>query len=294
MDRASGSNAPNSLPLLVTGISGYVGWHLAARAGARRRLVGTYLGRMPPGGLEAHRLEVRDAGAVRALVEAVRPRAVIHAAYRQDEPEVNVAGTRHVATACEAVGARCVLVSTDMVFDGQQGWYRETDAPNPLGPYGASKVAAEREVLSRGGIVARTALVFGFDPLDPITDRLVVRPLRRGEPASLFVDELRTPTYAPDLADALLELADLDPADASRAGFHGLLHLSGPQRLSRYELGLKLARAFGLDPSDLRPTRREQSGLARPPDCSLDTSLARRTLRTRIRSVDEALITRER
>ena len=138
-------------------------------------------------------------------------------------------------------------------------------------------------MLARGGVAARTALVFGFDPLDPINARLVVRPLQLGETSSLFVDEFRTPTYAPDLADALLELVDLD--------YEGLLHLSGPQRLSRYGFAVKLATAFGLDPAGLRPTRRAESGLARPPDSSLDTNLARRLLRTRIRSVDEAIAT---
>lgn len=271
----------HSPPLLITGASGYLGWHLVARVGAAWRLVGTYLNRRPSDKLEAHRLEVRDATAVRDLLEAVRPRAVIHTAYRQDEPDVNLDGTRHLAEACERVGARLVLVSTDLVFDGARGRYRETDPPSPLGPYGASKVAAEREVLERGGAAARTSLIFGFDPLDPITHKLVVGPLRRGESSNLFIDEYRCPTYAPDLAAALLELAAGD--------YRGLLHLSGPQRLNRYEYGRKLAAAFTLDPAGLRPTHRADSGLVRPGDCSLDTSLARRVLRTRIRSVDEAL-----
>ena len=267
--------------LLITGVSGYLGRHLASRVGDRWRLVGTYLQRPPPSGVEAHQLEIRDLAAVEDLVRSVRPSVVLHTAYRQDEPDVNVDGTRNLAAAAARVGARLVLVSTDLVFDGARGWYRETDPPSPLGPYGASKLAAERDVLERGGAAARVALIFGFDPLDPITERLIVRPLQRGERPPLFVDEFRSPTYAPDLADALLELAESDYA--------GLLHLCGPQRLSRYDLGVKLAVSLGLDPSGLQPARRADSGLVRPPDCSLDTSLARQVLRTRIRSVDEAI-----
>ena len=273
------SNRP--LLLLVTGASGYLGRHLVARAGSAWRLVGTHLSRPPPPGLESYRLDIRDAAATGTLLDELRPEVVLHTAYRQHEPAVNLEGTRNLAVACEPIGARLVFVSTDLVFDGRRGWYRETDPPSPIEPYGTSKAAAEQEVLRRGGAVARTSLIFGFDPLDPITWRLVVRPLRSGVRSRLFVDEFRCPAYAPDLADALLELAATD--------YRGIVHLGGPQRLSRYEFGLKLAGALGLAPAGLEPARQADSGLVRAPDTSLDTSLAHRLLRARIRSVDEAV-----
>lgn len=270
--------------LLVTGASGYLGGYVVRRAGMRWRLAGTYLNGAPPAGLASYRLELRDAAAVAALLEQLRPSVVLHTAYRQHEPTVNVEGAANLARACARLGARLVLVSTDLVFDGQRGWYRETDPPCPLDAYGASKVAAERETLAIGGAVARTSLIYGFDPLDPRTRQLVVEPLRRGQRSRLFVDEYRCPVHAPDLADALLELAG--------SSFRGVVHLAGPQRLSRYAFGLRLARALGLDPSGLEPVPRAASALARPGDCSLDTSLVRRLLRTRLRAVDEVLASR--
>ena len=304
------------IPLLITGASGYLGSHLVRRAGPAWRPVGTYLTARPPDGLETHRLELRDGAAVEALLDRVRPSVVLHTAYRQQEPSVNLDGTRNLAAACARIGARLVFVSTDLVFDGRRGWYRESDPPSPIEPYGASKAAAEQEVLRRGGTVARTSLIYGFDPLDPHTERLVAGPLRHGQRPSLFVDEFRCPVYAPDLADALLELAAGDPSAASGSGpapsstsagsartpssasagsaqiFEGILHLAGPQRLSRYDYAGKLAIALGLDPAGLAPARIADSGLLRSPDCSLDTALAHRLLSTRLRSIDEVIATR--
>ena len=267
--------------LLIVGASGYLGGRLAARAGPAWRLAGTYLTAAPPAGLDAYPLDVRDAAAVSALLARLRPRAVLHVAYRRDDPAVNVAGTRHVAAACARVGARLVFVSTDLVFDGRRGRYREVDPPSPIEPYGAAKATAEQEVLRRGGVVARTSLIYGFDPPDPTTRRLIAEPLRRGERPRLFVDEFRCPVYADDLADALLELTGND--------YRGVLHVSGPQRLSRYDFGVRLAKVLAVDSSRLEPARQADSGLVRPADCSLDVSLARQVLRTRLRSVDEAI-----
>jgi dTDP-4-dehydrorhamnose reductase len=267
--------------LLVVGASGYLGRYLAARAGDAWNTAGTHLTSAPPAGIVARALDLRHRPAVRDLLLELRPAVVLHAAYRRDDPSVTVAGTDHLTNACATVGARLVFVSTDLVFDGRRGWYRESDPTGPLDAYGASKVEAERIVLAHGGVVARTSLIYGFEPLDDGTRRLVVEPIRRGERPKLFVDEFRCPVFAPDLADALLELAAGD--------FQGLLHLAGPQRLSRYDFGLKLATALGLDAGRIKPSRIVDSGLARPPDCSLHTGLARRILRTHLRSVDEAV-----
>jgi dTDP-4-dehydrorhamnose reductase len=278
---------PSDQPtLLVTGASGYLGQYLLTRADQRWRVVGTYLSAAPTLGIQSHRLEIRDEEAVRGLLERVQPAVVIHTAYRRHEPDVTVDGTRHLARACADLGARLIFISTDLVFDGQRGDYRETDRPNPLDSYGAAKVVAERHVLDRGGAVTRTSLIYGFDPLDPITERLIAAPLRQGQHPRLFVDEFRSPVYAPDLAEALLELA--------AGSYQGLLHLAGPQRSSRFDFGLKLAGYLGLDPSGINPTRSTDSGLVRPADCSLNSSLAARLLGTPLRSVDEVIASRPR
>ncbi len=230
-------------------------------------------------------LDVRDAASVANLVDTLRPSVVIHTAYQMNTPdmdEVIVDGTRHVAQAAAQVGARLVHLSTDVVFDGRRGMYRENDTLSPVHAYGAAKARAEEEVAryAPSAAIVRTSLVYGFDPPDRIT-AWVLDSVRRHTPIALFTDELRCPIYAPDLADALLEMA----ASAAR----GPVHIAGPQALSRYEMGMRLCRAFGLDPTAITGAPAASSGLIRPLNCTLDIGLAQRLLKTRLRGVDEVL-----
>jgi dTDP-4-dehydrorhamnose reductase len=112
--------------------------------------------------------------------------------------------------------------------------------------------------------------------MDPRTRQTIA-----GEMPRLFTDEYRCPIFVDDLADALIELATND--------FIGGLNVVGPQRLSRYEFGLKLARAFRVE-SKFAPALSASSPVPRPRDCTLDISLAQKILRTRLRSVNQVLI----
>src|SRR5205823_1898209 len=162
----------------------------------------------------------------------------------------NLHWSRNALAAAERVGARFLFLSSDMVFDGKRGWYRELDEPRPLIAYGVWKAQLEREVLAAGGVVARTALVWGLDPLSANVAKLVLEPLERGEVPRLFEDEWRTPTEVHDLSDALLQACDVVGPR--------VLHLAGPERLSRVEIGRLLARRFGYDPGRIPPFRRAE------------------------------------
>jgi dTDP-4-dehydrorhamnose reductase len=275
------------VPLLITGGSGYLGSHLARQARDRGHVVATYFSHpshLP--GCAMVPLDVRDGAAVTALLEHLRPQILIHTAFDMSSSAgmqaVIVDGARHVAAAAAAAGTRLVHLSSDMVFDGEHAPYSESDPPDPITPYGRAKVAAERAVaqLCPAGAIVRTSLIYGFNPPDSRT-LWVLDSLRQGQPITLFTDEVRCPVWVEQLAAAVLELA------AGNEG--GIWHLAGPQPLTRYEFGERLARAHGLDPAGITPGLSREGSLVRPRDLFLDVSKAQAHLRSPLWSVDAVL-----
>lgn len=256
--------------LLVTGgRTGYLGRHVV-RAATGHDVVAV-------GSADA---DVRDPGAVSALLERHRPDAVVHTAYVQSDHAVTATGAAHVAAAAAAVGARLVLVSSDVVFGGSPKPYAEDAPTDPVSAYGEAKVEAERAALGSGPdvVVARTSLILG-DGRSKHEE--LFRALAGGAEGSLFEDERRTPVHVGDLAAALVELAGND--------VRGVLHCGGADAMSRLDLGRLVARRDGLDPGALRPGRRADLPDPGPVDVRLDSARAASVLSTRLRGAEEFL-----
>ncbi|HEU4338155.1 MAG TPA: sugar nucleotide-binding protein [Nocardioides sp.] len=256
--------------LLVTGgRTGYLGRHVVVAA-AGHDVVAV-------GSADA---DVRDRAAVHALLERHRPDAVVHTAYVQSDDEVTAAGAAHVADASASVGARLVLVSSDVVFGGRPVPYDESVPPDPVSAYGEAKVAAETAALASGPdvVVARTSLILGDGESK---HEQLFRSLALGADGALFEDERRCPVHVADLAAALVELAGND--------VRGIVHLGGADATSRLELGRLVARRDGLDPASLRAGRRADLPDPGPVDVRLDSTLAAGLLTTRLRGAREFL-----
>ncbi len=189
-------------------------------------------------------LDVRQADAVTARVRAVQPDVVFNAtAYNAvDAAEcdpaaamaVNAVAVRHLAVACLEVGALLVHVSTDYVFDGQgRRPYVEDDPTRPLSVYGVSKRAGELMAIATGGehMIVRTSGVIGLggsrDKGGSFVERVLAR-ARRGEALRIVDDQVFSPTYAPDLAAALLALVE--------RGARGVLHVTNQGECSWHAL----------------------------------------------------------
>ena len=268
--------------LLVTGGSGFLGGRLCAQAARAWEVSYTYRSRpLDPALGSAHALDLRDPEAVARVVHAARPDVVLHAAYsplESDFEAVIVGGTAAVARAAAAARASLLHVSTDMVFDGERAPYDEDAAPRPVFPYGRAKAAAEAEArrLCPGALVARPSLLYSIRPPDPRFARNLAD-LAAGRGVVLFHDEWRCPAEVGDVAAALLAVAARMAAERRPPAAPPLprvLHLPGPERLSRWEFGVAALTALGAPRATLRRGTARELGLVRPRDLALT---ARRT-----------------
>ncbi len=271
--------------LLITGASGQLGSYLLREACARdiptvawsrRPAVTTF-------DCDCQSVDLREVDTVVAAFREARPDLVIHAAAlssigacfenAMEARQTNTTATRLVAELAERGGVRMVYISTDLVFDGEAQWYREDACPAPLSVYGRTKVAAERCVLGHARqLVLRLSLLFGpsINGRESFFDQQL-NALRTAAPCRLFADEWRTPLSLLAAARAVLTAAD--------SGATGLLHLGGPERMSRLEMGTRLANVMGADASRISAINRcdVESPEPRPRDTSLCCDLWKHT-----------------
>jgi dTDP-4-dehydrorhamnose reductase len=255
----STSSSRDELPLrgqrvIVTGAAGQLGRYLIPRvqeAGATLVAFGSR-----PGDAIDLAVDLAERESTLRAMELAAPHVIIHAAACTDVDGIerdpargeagNALATRHVAEAAVATGAYLAAVSTDMVFPGDGGAPYAEDAPTePISAYGESKLAAERAVLASDGAfaVARTAWLYGG--AGKHFPRTVLTVLRDRGRMDVVDDELGSPTFAGDLAVALVQLA------AARGA--GIFHLVNQGRASRFELARETARLAGFDPDAVRP-----------------------------------------
>jgi dTDP-4-dehydrorhamnose reductase len=266
--------------VLITGASGFVGENLAHRFVQECKLSLACGQQRPRAKADATffvDLSVRDDFS-RALGDldvdtVVHTAAMVSPDLCERDPRlavaVNVDGTREVARWAEARGARMIYFSTDLVFDGKKGWYKEEDAPGPLNVYGRTKLEGEEQVARTCSrwVIVRLALSYGTTRGARGDWTLSMRrALEEGRTLRLYTDQFRTPAYVADTAEAVLRLA--------RQGKRGVYHLGGGERVSRYEFGMEFCRLYGLDKERFVPIRMEEANMAAPraPDCSLDTT----------------------
>lgn len=181
---------------------------------------------------------------------------------------INTTGPEVLADVARREGMRIIHLSTDMVFDGEKGWYCETDETGAKSIYGETKRAGELPVLDIGGIVLRLSLLFGPSKSGKANffDQQVSG-LRGGDEVRLFHDEIRTPLSYVDAANAIMGVIEAD-------AMSGLYHVGGSERLTRLEMGIQLAKVLDVSESGIVSVSRESIDAAepRPGDCSLDST----------------------
>src|SRR3989442_7530703 len=281
---------PAASRYLVVGAGGLVGRHVAEalprdRAGRKYRRDAT------PDGVT---VDVRNGEELRRVALEARPEVIVLAAAEAyvelcerdsaSTRRVNVEPARVLAEVARASGALLVVFSSEYVFEGGAGGYAEGDPRKPLNEYGRQKVDLEDIALADGrGLVCRTSGVSGPDPARKNFVCQLVDRLRSGRPFDVPADQSITPTYAPALASAVMELAERDAT--------GVYHVAGPRILGRLEFARLTAYAYAL-PAELLPARRtSELGLLarRPLRCGLSVRKLERTLGHGLMDPAEAL-----
>lgn len=261
--------------LLVTGATGFVGSNLVEVAQDAWSVWGTAGRSAGEGQFPAlQNVDLCDYKKTKAYLKSARPDAIIHLAAHsnpnecQDDPRtdrLNIEAAADLAGLASDSHIPFVFSSTDLVFDGRSAPYDELAAPNPISRYGEQKVAAEEKIAQRydRATICRLPLMFGWAPAGgKCLLRAMMQSLRAGEPLTLFDDEFRTPVDAADAARGLLLALD-NPGE--------LLHLGGPMRISRFELGHLLAMALKIDEPTIIAKSQDEVAMAapRPKDVAL-------------------------
>jgi len=288
------------MQVLITGANGLLGQKLisllASEPDVELHATGRGPCRIPDGNYTYHRVDLTEEGALYGLFEQERPDALIHGAAMtnvdacEENPEEcqlqNVTVVESLIRACENHDTFMTLVSTDFIFDGNDGPYSEDDTPNPLSEYGRSKLDAE-EALQKSNLnwaIARTILVYGVTSDERSNIVLwIKKSLEDKKPLQLITDQWRMPTLAEDLALGCWLM--------TKQQAKGVFNISGKDLLNPYEIALKTAEVFGLDASLITPTDGSKftQPAKRPPKTGFILDKSRKTLGYEPSSFEEGL-----
>ncbi|MDP8206175.1 MAG: SDR family oxidoreductase [Candidatus Electryonea clarkiae] len=285
--------------VLITGISGFIGGHLWAELAQRHDNVWGIFGNSGKLPLRPERqlfADLKSHDHVTRIISGMAPECIVHLAavsrvsVCQKQSllawRINHAATRHLAKLAEEINARFIFISSDQVFDGLKGMYRETDPAFPVNVYGETKKSAEKTLLATvtNAVVARINNCFGPPRFRGSSfSNWILEKEFIGDPVTLFNDQIRSPLDVVTLCNALIELIEHP--------FIGTMHLGGSEPETRVSFGRKLLRHQGRDSSGILEVSAKQhdpDGIM-PADTSFDISLARNVLNTPMVDVEKGL-----
>jgi len=274
--------------LLITGTSGFLGWNICRYIQNNLNLqsdwllVGTYLKHaIEIENCTQIQIDITDDLALKELFESQKPDAVIHAAasskpnYCQEHPKeaykINVEASVQLAKLCKNANIPMIFTSTDLVFDGTQAPYKETDPTSAISAYGKQKVEAEQSILEHypEALICRMPLMFGDAPAHAnLFFSFVIKSLRASDELKLFNDDVRVPISGQVAAEGLLHMLGKTS---------GILHMGGDEQVTRFEFGQKIVENFGIEDAQLTPISMDDVDFAAPPskDVAMDCGLAR-------------------
>lgn len=246
------------MKVLITGANGFLGHYLTEQLlmkGYTVLATGKGNCRLPFSQHENFQylsMDFTEPDIVKNVLSENKPGVVVHAGAiskpddcELDQPmayKINVEGTLNLLSNAAILKSQFIFISTDFIFDGEQGMYKEEDPAKPVNYYGKTKAIAEEAVKKHehDWAIVRTVLVYG----KPLTGRqnilsIVKEKLVKGEEYRVVNDQVRTPTYVEDLATGIVLIIEKKAK--------GVFHLSGEDVLTPYEMAIQTAKYLGIN-----------------------------------------------
>jgi len=256
--------------ILIIGASGFLGSKFYEKFSQNYKVVGTYL-KNKQDNLYFCDITKKDLD----IFKETKPDIVIHVVgvTKLDTCEtnkdlaykINVEGTENIIKGCKLNNSKIIYLSTDFVFDGKKGNYKEEDETNPLSYYAKTKIKSEELVKNSGldYIIARVAVLYGTKQNNKFVSWCMDQ-LRNQEYVTPVADHIRTPTLVDDVAEALNTLILKNK--------NGTYHIAGSEKLSAFSMGVRIAEVFNFNKKYLKPitSHRFQQIAPRPKDSSLN------------------------
>ena len=280
---------------IVTGSAGLIGSQLVNDLEKSGEIVYSCYNNVKPLCGIPTKLNLLNFADIHKIFKKIQPDVIIHSAALTDvekcevESELanllNVKSTEIIAKEAENFGSYLMYISTDYVFDGKKGSYKETDLTNPLNNYGKTKLSGEKIIedkTSKWSII-RTSTPFGVHPFKKTFPVWVYENLKINKKINILDDQLTSPTYVPNLSKMILEIITRN--------LEGFFHLSGSTKISRFEFAKMIATKLNLDLSLLSPVKIDTMPwkAIRPIDSSLDISKINTILKTKSYTIEQSL-----
>jgi dTDP-4-dehydrorhamnose reductase len=291
---------PQNASIVIVGAGGKVGsaltsMILAETTASVRAITSREL--KPADRLTVERIDVHDRIELKRAVMSAMPTAIINCAAmtavdacetdRAAAWAANVTLVEQLARLCRITDSRLIQLSTDYVFDGEEGPYDEKAIPRPINYYGRTKLAGENAALSGGvdAAIVRTNVVYGHDPSHHDFVQWVLSRYTDSSPFTVVDDQWSNPTFVDDVALAVLRILERRRT--------GIYHVGGADYVSRIEFARRIATLFRLDASLIRAihTSDLQQPAPRPLKGGLITIKAESELSMRFTGIEAGLVT---
>lgn len=294
----SDRQSPAKSRYVVTGVSGLLGLNLATYLALKgHEIVGlSWRNEVRRDGLKYFGCDLRDGNRVRDLLLELRPSTTIHCAAATDVEwceknpaetlAINALACRDMISAMNEVKGTFLLISTDSVFDGVRGHYRETDEPRPLNMYAQSKLAAE-EIVSKNAdrwIILRTNIYGWNGQRKNSLAEWILQELNATRMITGFEDAIFSPQLASDLGPLIEKILAKE--------LRGLYHAGAANSVSKYDFARRLAEIYGLNPEGIRRGRLAAAKFVapRPFNTSLNSAKLQDDLAEPLPSIEDGLL----